>query len=124
MKKNFIGTLMLALFLVTILTSCSSKLTESEASKVLVSHWTAVVNNSYSSHGVQVTILSMGECQLTSNQKVESGSDARWIVRYDLEAPNQQGPGLAFMPGEWTSAIEKIGGQWVFAPNYRANCSN
>ena len=124
MKLRTLGAIALGFVLSMLLSSCSSNLSESKASDILYAHWLAVVNDSYATHGVQVTVLSLGKCQLSSNQKAESGADARWVVRYNLDAPNQQGPLLAFSPGEWTSAIERIGGQWVFAPNYRANCSN
>lgn len=71
---------------------------------------------------VEIEILHMGECELTKNQKAESGVDARWVVRYYLHFTRAGQPIMA--DGEKSAVIEKIDGQWILATWNRQSCDS
>lgn len=108
-----------------LLTSCGSKLSQSDAMNILNARWQPEGQAPMIPGGpliLQIDILYMGECELSRNQMAETGADARWIVRYYLHATNQRGQ-TVMMDGERTSVIERINGQLILAPYYRTSCN-
>lgn len=125
MKLRTLGILALTLALFALLTSCGSALSESEALDLLNTYWQRQAEQSPPVFGqiiAEVEILHMGECELSNNQKVESGADARWVVRYYLHWTEG---GKPIMPdGERSAVIEKIDGQWILATWNRQSCDS
>lgn len=120
MKHRFNLAIAVLLILSASLTSCGSSLSESDMVDIL----NAEVANTGFADGFRVNILHMGECKLTSNQKAESGADARWVVSYNhvpLDGQRTLWTDLGAM--ERIVLIERINGQWIVRPSNGQGCN-
>ena len=120
MKQKIFGILALTLVLSVLLTSCGSKLSESDIVNII----NADVANTDFANGFRVNILHKGECKLSSNQKAESGADARWVVSYNhlpLDGQRTLFTDLGAM--ERIVLIERMNGQWIVRPSNGQGCN-
>ena len=120
MKRRTYCTIALLLVLSVLLTSCGSKLSESDIVNII----NADVADTDFADGFRVNILHTGKCKLSSNQKAESGADARWVVSYNhlpLDGKRTLFTDLGAM--ERIVLIERVNGQWIVRPSNGQGCN-